>query len=234
MQVNSFSCRQYKSNPLKKVVTLIVFITITICVIYNMQIIPAIIPFVEAQVSREVTMRMHKEIKNCVAGNDYADLVSLKYNENGDVVSLETKMANISVLNTNITEKTIESLCNLESFTVSIPIGNITGGAIFSGKGPKININVMVSPKVTCRFENEFYESGINQTLHRIYAVTEAEVFALVPMRTQAIQVSSKYCITETVIVGKVPDAYTKINRLDDELSESDIDDIYDFGATLQ
>ena len=54
------------------------------------------------------------------------------------------------------------------------------------------------------------------------------------PMSTQTMNVTTKYCVAETVIVGEVPDAYTKINRLDDELSESDIDDIYDFGATLK
>jgi len=36
-----------------------------------------------------------------------------------------------------------------------------------------------------------------------------------------------------TVIVGDVPDAFTQIVRLTDDITESDIDDIFDFGAEL-
>ena len=62
-------------------------------------------------------------------------------------------------------------------------------------------------------------------------ARVEAEVYALIPAATQKFTVKADYCIAETVIIGKVPDAYTKINRFADDIAESEIDDIYDFGA---
>jgi hypothetical protein len=41
------------------------------------------------------------------------------------------------------------------------------------------------------------------------------------------------YCVAETLIVGEVPDALTQINRLTEEISEEEIDDVNDFGAKL-
>ena len=70
--------------------------------------------------------------------------------------------------------------------------------------------------------------------MHRIVIVVESEACALVPMATQAITVFTEYCIAETVIVGTVPEAYTKIDRISEDVKESDIDDIFDFGASVK
>lgn len=201
--------------------------------IYNIQIIPAIIPFAKAQTTTEITMILQGIIQDAVKSNDYNNFVKLNYKENGEVVSLETNTANISTTTSIITKNAISKLCTKERLTVSIPLGTLSGDAFFIGRGPDINIKLAVSKKITTNIENEFFECGINQTLHRIIACIETEVYILLPFSPQKINVSTECCIAETIIVGKVPDAYTKINRVDDELAESDIDDIYDFGATL-
>lgn len=236
-----FPCRcsrRLKKRPLffvKKILCFLLFICLSLTLIYNIQIIPALIPLAKANATTAVTLEMQKIIGACVTERSYGDFVKLNYDTNGDVVSLETNTGCIALLTADITESAINSLCKNNSLNVSIPIGNLTGGAIFTGKGPAIDIDITVSKKIVCNIKNEFYESGINQTLHRIIAEVETEVYALVPMSPQTVTVVTQYCIAETVIVGDVPSAYTKINRLseDDDLEESDIDDIFDFGAVL-
>ena len=219
---------------LRRVLCFAIIIIFAAALIYNFQIVPSLIPLTVAQTTSDVTYEIQQIISECVSKGYYNDIVSLKYNSDGNVVSLETDAGKIALLTSEITKSVISSVGEANKLTVSVPVGNLTGGAIFTGRGPNINIKLLISPKINCRIENEFYESGINQTLHRIVAVVETDVYALVPAKKQNIKVETKYCITETIIIGEVPDAYTKINRLDDELSESDIDDIYDFGATLQ
>ncbi|MBQ8837005.1 MAG: sporulation protein YunB [Clostridia bacterium] len=214
-------------------ISALIFVCLSLTLIYNFQIIPALIPFVKAQTTTAVTLEMQKIIGSCVAEGQYGDFITVNYGSDGDVVSLETNAGGIALLTANITESAIKKLRGSDRLTVSIPIGNITGGAIFTGKGPKIDIDIVISQKITCEIENEFYERGINQTLHRIIAEVKVEVYALVPMSPQKIDVDIEYCIAETVIVGKVPDAYTKINRLSEDIEESDIDDIFDFGASI-
>ena len=229
-------CKSQKklSYLIRRVVRFVIISAVAAALIYNFQIVPSLIPLTVAQTTSDVTYEIQKIISECVAKGYYDDIVTLKYNSNGGVVSLETNAGKIALLTSEITKSVLSSIGKTSKLIVAIPLGNLTGGAIFTGKGPDINIKLLLSPKINCRIENEFNESGINQTLHRIVAVVETDVYALVPAKKQNIKVETRYCIAETVIIGDVPDAYTKINRLDDELSESDIDDIYDFGATLQ
>ncbi len=235
--METFPCSKKNKLPIlfsKRILVFLIFICLSLTFMYNLQIIPALIPFVKATATTEITLRIQEIINQSFFSNDYGNFVTLKYGSQGNVVSLETDTANIANLTSNITKDVISSLCQNDRLSVSIPLGNLTGGAIFTGKGPDIEVKIAVSEKINCKIENEFYESGINQTLHRIVAIIDTEVYALVPMSVQTIEISTKYCIAETVIVGDVPDAYTKINRVDDEILESDIDDIYDFGATLK
>ena len=234
MSCETFKClasrKKTRSGKLFRAVS---FICLSLTLIYNFQIIPALIPFAKANISTEITKTMQSVVKSCIESGGYTDFVRLSYNADGNVTSLETNYASIALTNSKLTEAAVKILCDNDLLTVRIPLGTLSGGAIFAGKGPDIKIKVKISPKITTEIENEFYESGINQTLHRIVAKINVKTYALLPMLTKEIDIPTKICLAETVIVGKVPDAYTKINRLDDELEESDIDDIYDFGATL-
>ena len=81
------------------------------------------------------------------------------------------------------------------------------------------------------KIESEFKESGINQTIHRLYLDFYIEVYVSFPLKIEVIPIKLKYLLSETIIVGEVPEQYTKINRFFDDITESEIDDIYDFGG---
>ena len=226
-----FHCRKSKKLSLgffKRTVVFLLFLAVSLALIYNLQIIPVLTPYAKAKASTEITAAVQDVIQKTVSNESFTNL---QYDSNGNVVSLQTDTAKLSMLNATITEAIINKLGKNDSLTVKIPLGNLSGGAFFTGKGPDISIPLAQTPKITCRIENEFYESGINQTLHRIVAKVNVDAFILIPISPESISVETDYCISETVIVGKVPDAYTKINRLSEDISESEIDDIYDFGA---
>lgn len=231
-----FHCNSsYKRKPkavFMRAIAFVAFAILSILLIYNFQLIPAIIPFAEAKTSTVITAEVQRIVRESI-GDKPGTFVRLNYDENGNVVSLETNTALVASINSVITENVVTKLGDNRRMNISIPLGNLSGEAIFTGRGPDIVIPIVVSPKVTCDIKNQFYESGINQTLHRIVARISVETYALIPASPRKISVDTEYCIAETVIVGRVPDAYTKINRLNDEISESEIDDIYDFGASV-
>ena len=76
-----------------------------------------------------------------------------------------------------------------------------------------------------------FTERGINQTLFEMYITFEVTVTLSMPLRSVEVPISTRYLLAETVIVGDVPEAFTDINRTFDDITESEIDDINDFGA---
>ena len=51
----------------------------------------------------------------------------------------------------------------------------------------------------------------------------------IIPWGDNTQTVSTKYIVSETVIVGDVPEAFTNINGADDEIT----DDIVDHGAKI-
>ncbi len=237
MTYQRFGCSKHVKNKagstLLRGLIALIFVSLSLTLVYNFQIVPSLIPFAKAKVATEITRTVQAVAQRIVSDGEYSDFMRIIYDSNGDVAALETNSASVALVSGKITTAVIEELNKRDTFTVGIPVGNLSGGAIFAGKGPNIKIKVKVSPKITYKIDNEFFESGINQTLHRILIGINVESYALLPLAPQEIDVDTEYCIAETVIVGKVPEAYTKINRFDDDFAESDIDDIYDFGATL-
>ena len=121
-----------------------------------------------------------------------------------------------------------------ERMTVRIPLGSLSGSALLSGKGPDVRVKLAVSQKITCAVRGDFTESGINQTLHRVFLRVTVEVCALLPGAVQTFSVPTDICVAETVIIGKVPEAYTRIDRFASDVTETEIDDISDYGAQGQ
>lgn len=222
--------RRAKEKLFSKIIIVSIFFLLCFIVIYNTQIIPVLLPFAEAKTSTVITSEVQKIIGSSIK-NTYNDLVLLKYDANGNVVSLETNIAKITSMNSDIVQRVTNELLSKDRMSINIPLGTLSGGALLTGRGPNISIPLAFSPKITCNTENEFYESGINQTLHRIVAKVRVDAYILLPASPKTVSVETEYCVAETVIVGKVPDAYTKISRLEDDISEKEIDDIYDFGA---
>lgn len=236
MQTAIFSCKGKKRHGvfrfLRKCFFFLLFLLISVSLIYNLQILPALLTLTKAQATTDVTRQLHAAVRQVAAGASN-NLVRLSRGSDGRIVSLETDSATIASLSAKTVESVIDTLSHSGPLSVSFPIGNLSGGALLTGRGPKITVPIVVSPAVTCEVENEFAESGINQTLHRVVAEIEVEIVALLPFSPQKIPVEAEYCLAETVIVGNVPDAYTKINRLTDEIAENEIDDIYDFGGSV-
>ena len=94
-----------------------------------------------------------------------------------------------------------------------------------------MRVRLAISQKITCTVHGDFAESGINQTLHRVLLRVTVEVTALLPGAVRTFAVPADVCVAETVIVGKVPEAYTRIDRFSSDVSETEIDDIADYGA---
>ncbi len=162
---------------------------------------------------------------------DYSQLIHLTFDPAGNVVSLSADMPSLLSLRTAICRDIYADFINQTPLQVQVPIGALTGIDLLASRGATLQVRVTPARSFRAYFTSEFYEAGINQTLHRIVFCAEADYTLLLPSGQKQFTVKETYCVAETVLLGAVPDAYTKINRLTDELTETDIDDIYDFGA---
>ena len=63
------------------------------------------------------------------------------------------------------------------------------------------------------RFSSSFSEAGVNQTLHRIELELTVPMTLLLPGGPVETESVTRLCVAETVIVGRVPDAYLQMER---------------------
>ena len=102
---------------------------------------------------------------------------------------------------------------------VDVGLWTFTGLPIFANRGPQVNIKMLPIGTIYTRFRSEFSSAGINQTNHRIYLVAETNVSIILPTANKKVQTITEILITESIIVGKIPEVYLNSNNLDEMLN---------------
>lgn len=140
----------------------------------------------------------------------YSELILIEKDNDGEIVMMTTNSLKINSINRKVADKTSSILKNKLSFGVPIPICAFTGISLFSGYGKKVNLKIINNVSVICNFSSTFTSVGINQTLHSIYIDVISVVKLQVPLKSYEIKSKTQILISETVLVGKVPDIYLK------------------------
>lgn len=160
-------------------------------------------------VSRVINDAVLAELENEDA--DYTKLVSLTTNADGEVISLESNVMNINKLKTRIVQRLEREIERLPEVDIQIPIGTLLGIQLLHGKGFCVGMTVQPMGFATASIISEFSEAGLNQTLHRIVIEIKADVDAIIPGFSTRVPVKTTIVAAETVIVGRVPSAYTHV-----------------------
>jgi len=138
----------------------------------------------------------------------YSQLISLEKDAAGQITALTTDMARINTLQATITNEVIHRVSELGASDLSIPLGNIIGGSLLSGRGPGIGFRVVSLGNPSANFSNAFSTAGINQTKHQIMLDLTITVNILVPGNATQESITTQVLVAETVIVGDVPSTY--------------------------
>jgi len=196
----------------KRIIKLIAagLLIITALVYLSAKIRPLMVSMAEAAVKNTVTVAINEAVAEKMAAGDfdYMSLISLEKDDTGQIAALVANMVRINALQAEITNSIIEKVQQTKTSELAIPIGNIIGGSILSGRGPRIYIRIMSVSSAKSAFINSFTTSGINQTRHQIILEATVSVSVLVPGAVTTVPVSTQLLIAESVIVGKVPDSY--------------------------
>lgn len=177
----------------------------------NARLHPILLELALAQTSNHLTRVIDETAANQAVS--YADLVTLEYSSNGDIVALTSNMTQANILRAQLLDTALGALDGLELMEMDVPLGTILDWDLFSGLGPNVNVRVLYTGTASAEFENSFSSAGINQTCHQIFFRVESDIVVLLPGKQYHTTVSSKICVAETVIVGKVPETYLQMGR---------------------
>lgn len=191
------------------------FLGILIVQCLNVRFRPAVIAIATGHLSNQISGQIH-DVVNAeleAEGISYNEICTIRCDNSGNIIALQTDMARLSQLKSIITTQVAREFDDeVISETVEIPVGNLLTGLPFSGRGPCISVVVLSVGDISAEFENEFYADGINQTLHRVVLTVTAELRLLLPGGVHTFHDETRMVLAETVLLGDVPDSYFDVN----------------------
>ena len=141
---------------------------------------------------------------------EYSDLIFIEKNNSGDIVFMSTNSLKVNTINRQVANSTNELLKSRLSEGFIVPLGAFSGLNFISAYGSPIKLKVINTPSVICQFVSKFTSVGINQTLHSIYIDVISTITLTMPLNSTTVDCKTQILISETILVGKVPDIYLK------------------------
>ncbi len=175
-------------------------------------------PLVEAvaadEVRNEVNLLLSRTAAELIAERQlgYEDLITLERDSSGQVTSASSDIAAINELNQELVARLTERLNGIDLHDLEIPLGNLLGLDLLSGRGPYLQVQALWVGTVDTQVENEFSEAGINQTLHRVLLTVQVPTTILLAGSRIDCIVDTQICLAESVIVGTVPGTYIRLD----------------------
>ena len=209
---NSIRARLKRPAIFTLVIVLLLFVIIIAYVISNIG--SMVVELALADATDVITITVNDVISEKVMDGsiDYSDLVTLEKDADGNITALLTNMANVNYLQSEITGEIVKRFSDMDVTRVDIPIGNLIGGTLLSGRGPKISVDILSVTNVSATLRNEFSSAGINQTRHRIILQVDVGLGILLSgYRDKWDDVQTEITVCETVIVGRVPETYASL-----------------------
>ncbi len=142
----------------------------------------------------------------------YGETTEICRDENGAVLSVQANTTAINRLSADVVEAVGKTLLEEEFSALRLPVLNATGRTFLMGRGPKTTIKLQQNGAATVQINSRFSEAGINQTVHRLELTVTFRAAVMAVGLHEPIETTGTFLVTETVIVGTVPDRYVDIS----------------------
>lgn len=190
-------------------ICVLIFLSITV----NLSLRP-VISELAIQVGRQnISSIINSSVYQALGENEYNydSFVSLKYNDDGYVTSVEYDYSAVNKLKIKCNEILLDKLKNLGNTKVKIPFGSLLGDLNASGRGPNIRIKIAQASVPQINLISTFESVGINQTKHEIRLVICAYGQIYLPPEKSEFSFTQEFVLAQTIIVGNIPSGYVDL-----------------------
>lgn len=202
------------------VIAVILLFVIGILLYIEYVVNPIILQTSEAKVNALAQKAVGSAIFEVVSDTDiYGSLINIIKDNDGNITMISTNAIQMNLLARRLSRLAQQKLDEIGSQGIKIPIGTFSGMPILAGRGPSITITVTPIGAMSTKFQSEFSQAGVNQTLHKIYVNLSASVSIVLPTANLKIQTNTQVLMCESIIVGKVPEAYLNSYSLDEMMN---------------
>lgn len=189
---------------------LILFLCVfIIMLIFALFVNPVLINTIELKSKALSTSAINEAINIVVSrGVRYDNLITIVTDDLGNITMIQANAVEANNISKQLAQTTEKLIDDYGDLGVEIPLGAFSGVPILSGSGPNVNLKITPIGSVHCKFVSDFEQAGINQTIHRIYITINANVGIVMPLYTRKFSTSQQVLISESILIGSVPEVY--------------------------
>lgn len=189
-------------------------------VLFTVYVRPIILLHAANLVQFTATRAINDAVQDKIYQNraQYEELVVLERDNDSRVTALKTDAISINRIKTEIVNTLYDAVNGLECTSLDIPAGTVLAPDYLGGMGPKMHVGMSGLGFASAEFISAFTQAGINQTRHNIILEVRADVDVMTAFGRCTTTVTSRFNVTDTVIVGTVPEQYTYIDDTEQSL----------------
>ena len=186
----------------------------SILYLFDKNIFPAVLSIGEEKLKREATTIINETALEIYSNDfNYNDIIITEKDNEGNITMLRADTVKLNYLASRLVLASNDKINELEEIGLKVPLGYMTKNLIFYSLGPKINIEMTQVGNISSSYESIFESAGINQTRHKIYLNVNMKMRIIVPLKSRDVEIASQIPISETIIVGKIPNTAIELNK---------------------
>lgn len=210
----------HKLHLKHKVSAFFIIILIIIILYIRHLLVPVVVENTKTQMQTFATKSINYAIAETMNQNfSYGELINVVKDSNNNVSYIEANSVRINVLSKSMSKVVMTNFLELAKRPIKISLGSFSGISILAGYGPKIAYQVNPYGEVFCYFSSKFDAAGINQTYHKLYLNIKINVYVVLPFDSLSVDSESQVLLSETLIVGRIPEVYLNSSNLTDMLN---------------
>ena len=203
-----------------KIFVIIIFFAILLLSYYSFVSLPIIKTYSKAETRALSDHAVNLAVSNVVNRSlTYGSLIDIIYSENGEIAAFSANQYEINAISREIIKETQSQLKTLGNGGICLNAGTLTGFSYLIGKGPLIKFKLVPIGTALADFESQFSSVGINMTKHSLFLNVKLHVSIAMPIKSYELYTNSQVLLSESIIVGKVPQVYLNGGSLGESLN---------------
>ncbi|GEP67132.1 sporulation protein YunB [Clostridium beijerinckii] len=187
------------------IIVIIVILNITV-MFFDQRVMPSVTEIATIMAKSQTLDIINKKSVDILSKDfKYDEMVKIEKDNQGNIILIQADTGKLNYIAAELSTECNKELSDMKNNAIKVPLGWMSDKSAFYNVGPKISVEIEPIGNISTSYESKFESAGINQTRHKIYLNVTAKIRLRLPLRNQDAEVSTQVPVSDTIIVGKIP-----------------------------
>lgn len=200
--------RNHKYISFIIIIIFIIVIFDIVIVFFDKRVMPQVTE-IATMMAKTQTLNIINEKSVTILSQDfkYDEMVKIEKDSQGNIILMQADTAKLNYIASKLSTECNTELSEMKNSAIKVPLGWMSDNSAFYSLGPQITVQIEPIGNIVTSYESKFESAGINQTRHKIYLNVVAKIKLKLPLKDQDTEVTTQIPVSDTIIVGKIPNA---------------------------